>query len=136
MFHIDLFPARNWLNKVNGQTIQKDAFAGFTNAAIVLPQGVAFATIAGLPPEYGLYTAIITAIIVQLWFKEINLSLLIAVSMILNMIVAGLFGILVPVSLKKINIDPALPSSVFVTTITDVIGFLSFLGLGSYYFLN
>jgi magnesium transporter len=42
----------------------------------------------------------------------------------------------VPVSLKKINIDPALASSVFVTTITDVIGFLSFLGLGSYYFLN
>ena len=55
--------------------------------------------------------------------------------MILNMIVAGLFGILVPVSLKKLNIDPALASSVFVTTITDVIGF-SFLGLGSFLFLN
>ena len=75
-------------------------------------------------------------IIVQLWFKELNLSLLIGISMILNMIVAGLFGILVPVSLKKLNIDPALASSVFVTTITDVIGFLSFLGLGSFYFLN
>jgi magnesium transporter len=84
----------------------------------------------------GIIFAIITAVIVQLWFKEINLSMLIGVSMILNMIVAGLFGILVPVSLKKLNIDPALASSVFVTTITDVIGFLSFLGLGSYYFLN
>ena len=84
----------------------------------------------------GIIFAIITAIIVQLWFKEISLSLLIGISMILNMIVAGLFGILVPVSLKKMNIDPALASSVFVTTITDVIGFLSFLGLGSYYFLN
>ncbi len=84
----------------------------------------------------GIIFAIITAIIVQLWFKEINLSLLIGISMILNMIVAGLFGILVPVSLKKINVDPALASSVFVTTITDVIGFLSFLGLGSFYFLN
>ena len=84
----------------------------------------------------GIIFAIITALIVQLWFKDINLSLLIGVSMILNMIVAGLFGILVPVSLKKMNIDPALASSVFVTTITDVIGFLSFLGLGSYYFLN
>jgi len=84
----------------------------------------------------GVIFAIITAVIVHLWFKEINLSLLIGVSMILNMIVAGLFGILVPVSLKKMNIDPALASSVFVTTITDVIGFLSFLGLGSYYFLN
>jgi magnesium transporter len=84
----------------------------------------------------GIIFAIITAVIVQLWFKEINLSLLIGISMTLNMIVAGLFGILVPVSLKKLNIDPALASSVFVTTITDVIGFLSFLGLGSYYLLN
>ena len=84
----------------------------------------------------GIIFAIITAVIVQLWFKQLNLSLLIGVSMILNMIVAGLFGILVPVSLKKLNVDPALASSVFVTTITDVIGFLSFLGLGTYYFLN
>ena len=84
----------------------------------------------------GIIFAIITAIIVQLWFKELNLSILIGISMVLNMIVAGLFGILVPVSLKKLNIDPALAPSVFVTTITDVIGFLSFLGLGSFYFLN
>jgi len=82
----------------------------------------------------GIIFAIITGIVVQLWFKEINLTIIIAVSMILNMIVAGLFGILVPVSLKKFNIDPAIASSVFVTTITDVIGFLSFLGLGAYFF--
>ena len=56
--------------------------------------------------------------------------------MVLNMIVAGLFGILVPVTLKKMKIDPAISSSVFVTTITDVIGFLSFLGLGAYFFYN
>jgi magnesium transporter len=84
----------------------------------------------------GIIFAVITGVIVQLWFKEFNLSILIAVSMILNMIVAGLFGILVPVSLKKFNIDPAIASSVFVTTITDVIGFLSFLGLGAYFFYN
>jgi len=82
----------------------------------------------------GIIFAAITALIVQLWFKEINLSILIAVAMVLNMMVAGLFGILVPVSLKKLNIDPAIASSVFVTTITDVIGFLSFLGIGSYFF--
>ncbi len=82
----------------------------------------------------GIIFAIITALIVQLWFKEINLSIIIGVSMILNMIVAGLFGILVPVTLKKFNIDPAIASSVFVTTITDVIGFLSFLGIGSVFF--
>jgi len=50
------------------------------------------------------------------------------------MIIAGLFGILVPVSLKKMNMIPAIASSVFVTTITDVIGFVSFLGVGAYYF--
>jgi len=82
----------------------------------------------------GIIFAIITSVIVQLWFNELNLSILIAISMILNMIVAGLFGILVPVSLKKFNIDPAIASSVFVTTITDVIGFLSFLGLGALFF--
>ena len=84
----------------------------------------------------GIIFAIITAVIVQLWFENLNLTLIISISMILNMIVAGLFGIMVPVSLKKFNIDPALASSVFVTTITDVIGFLSFLGIGSYFFLS
>ena len=82
----------------------------------------------------GIIFALITGIIVQLWFKEINLSILIAISMILNMIVAGIFGIMVPVSLQRFNIDPAIASSVFVTTITDVIGFLSFLGIGTYFF--
>jgi magnesium transporter len=84
----------------------------------------------------GIIFAIIAGIVVQLWFREINLTVIIAVSMILNMIVAGLFGILVPVSLKKFNIDPAIASSVFVTTITDVIGFLSFLGIGSYFYYS
>jgi magnesium transporter len=84
----------------------------------------------------GIIFAIISGVIVQIWFKEINLSILIAVSMVLNMMVAGLFGILVPVSLKKFNIDPAIASSVFVTTITDVIGFLSFLGIGAFFFYN
>ena len=83
----------------------------------------------------GIIFAIITAAIVQLWFKQSDLSIIIAASMVLNMIVAGLCGILIPVTLKKLKIDPALASSVFVTTVTDVIGFLSFLGIGSLVFL-
>jgi len=83
----------------------------------------------------GIIFAIITGAVVQLWFKQIDLSIIIAASMVLNMIVAGLFGILIPVALKKMKIDPALASSVFVTTVTDVIGFLSFLGIGSLVFL-
>ena len=82
----------------------------------------------------GIIFAIISAFIVQLWFQDVTLSLIISISMVLNMIVAGLFGIIVPITLKKFNIDPAIASSVFVTTITDVIGFLSFLGIGAYLF--
>ncbi len=84
----------------------------------------------------GIIFAIISAIVVHIWFNDITLSLIISISMVLNMIVAGLFGILVPISLKKFNIDPAIASSVFVTTITDVIGFLSFLGVGAFFFYN
>ena len=81
----------------------------------------------------GIIFAIISSIIVQIWFEDFQLSLIISISMVLTMIVAGLFGILVPVTLKKMNIDPAISSSVFVTTITDVIGFVSFLGVGAYF---
>ena len=84
----------------------------------------------------GFIFALISAIVVQFWFNDYTLSLIISISMVLNMIVAGLFGILVPITLKKFNIDPAIASSVFVTTITDVIGFLSFLGIGAYFFFN
>ena len=81
----------------------------------------------------GIIFAIISAFVVYFWFNDVTLSLIISISMVLNMIVAGLFGILVPITLKKIKIDPAIASSVFVTTITDVIGFLSFLGVGAYF---
>ncbi len=81
----------------------------------------------------GIIFAVISSFIVQVWFQDYQLSLIISISMILTMVVAGLFGILVPVTLKKMKIDPAIASSVFVTTITDVIGFVSFLGVGAYF---
>ena len=56
-----------WMKTVNRDTLKADLIAGFTGAVIVLPQGVAFATIAGLPPEYGLYTAMVTPIIAALF---------------------------------------------------------------------
>src|SRR5210317_939660 len=82
----------------------------------------------------GIIFAIISALVVQIWFQDSLLSLIISMSMIVTMIVAGLFGILVPITLKKMDIDPAIASSVFVTTITDVIGFVSFLGVSAYFF--
>jgi magnesium transporter len=81
----------------------------------------------------GIIFASISALVVQIWFQDSLLSLIISMSMIVTMIVAGLFGILVPITLKKMDIDPAIASSVFVTTITDVIGFVSFLGVSAYF---
>lgn len=62
-----IFPFLHWWPLVNRQTLRADAVAGVTGAVVVLPQGVAFATIAGLPPEYGLYAAMIPAAIAALF---------------------------------------------------------------------
>ena len=62
-----IFPFLRWSQRVNRQTSRDDLLAGFTGALIVLPQGVAFATIAGLPPQYGLYAAMMPAVIAALW---------------------------------------------------------------------
>ena len=62
-----LFPFLRWGRNLNRETIQIDLMAGLTGAAIVLPQGVAFAAIAGMPPEYGLYTSMVPAIIAALF---------------------------------------------------------------------
>ncbi|MGV6859994.1 MAG: SulP family inorganic anion transporter [bacterium] len=68
-----IFPFLKWLPKINAQSLKADALAGFTGAVIVLPQGVAFATIAGLPPQYGLYTAMITPIVAALFGSSMHL---------------------------------------------------------------
>ncbi len=68
-----IFPFLIWFKMVNKETIKADIIAGLTGAVIVLPQGVAFATIAGLPPEYGLYTAMVTPIIAALFGSSYHL---------------------------------------------------------------
>lgn len=64
---LTLFPFLHWRHRVNRRTLKTDFLAGLTGAVVVLPQGVAFATIAGMPPEYGLYAGIIPAIVAALW---------------------------------------------------------------------
>lgn len=68
-----IFPFLLWFKLINKDTIKADLIAGITGAVIVLPQGVAFATIAGLPPEYGLYTAMVTPIIAALFGSSFHL---------------------------------------------------------------
>jgi len=81
----------------------------------------------------GIFFAVLIGIIATFWFSNTNLGLIIAIAMIINMLSAALAGILIPIALEKINIDPAIASSVFVTTVTDVVGFFAFLGLAAWW---
>jgi len=64
---LKLFPFLAWRSRVTARTLRMDAIAGLVGALVVLPQGVAYATLAGLPPQYGLYCAIVPAIVAALW---------------------------------------------------------------------
>jgi magnesium transporter len=79
----------------------------------------------------GLMFAVLLAAVAGLWFKSLGLALAIGLAVIINFACAGLAGILVPLSLQRMGADPAVSSSVFVTFITDCVGFLAFLGLAT-----
>lgn len=81
----------------------------------------------------GILFAVLTGLVTLFWFQSTALAVIMAAAMLINMIVAGLSGIMIPILLERLRIDPAVASSVFVTTITDVIGFFSFLGLAALY---
>ncbi len=79
----------------------------------------------------GLFFAIIMGIIASIWFDKGMLGVVIGFSMIINLFIAGFFGSMVPLLLKRMDIDPAIGSTVILTTFTDVVGFFSFLGLAT-----
>ena len=70
----------------------------------------------------------------SLWFQDPELGVVIAVALVINMVVAGLFGSVVPLTVNRLKLDPAVASGVFVTTLTDVVGFSAFLGLAAWWF--
>ena len=90
--------------------MMKEAGAGFIN-------GVAIALTCGA----GVY----------LWSRSVGLALVLAMAMIISMTIAGIAGALVPICLKKLGQDPAQSSSIILTTVTDVAGFMSFLGIAT-----
>ncbi len=79
----------------------------------------------------GMIFAVIMGIVGLIWFGTPMIGVVIAVAMIVNLLVAGLAGVLVPLALERAGVDPALASGTFVTTVTDVVGFFVFLGLAS-----
>ncbi|MCY1171762.1 magnesium transporter [compost metagenome] len=69
-------------------------------------------------------------------FGNVNLAIVIAMAMVINNLIAGLSGVLIPVTLDRLDVDPAVSSAVFVTMMTDVMGFFSFLGLATLFGLG
>ncbi len=82
----------------------------------------------------GIAFAIVMGVVAFFWFGSGQLGGVIAAAMVINMVCAGFAGILIPLSLERAGIDPAIASSVFVTTVTDVVGFFAFLGLAAWWF--
>ncbi|MDH5469253.1 MAG: magnesium transporter [Gammaproteobacteria bacterium] len=83
----------------------------------------------------GVGWALVVAVISALWFQNNSIGLIIAAALIVNLMCAALAGLSIPFMLKRMNIDPALAGSVILTTVTDVVGFLVFLGLGTIFLL-
>jgi magnesium transporter len=83
----------------------------------------------------GAVWSIVVALVSYLWFQDMGIAIILAVAMILNLLFAAISGISIPLVLKRIGIDPALSGAVILTTVTDIIGFLSFLGLASLFLL-
>ena len=83
----------------------------------------------------GLLWAMVMAVIAYLWFDDRSIGLIIGSAMIINLIVANFTGVSLPLLLKRFGIDPALAGSVLLTTVTDVIGFMAFLGLATLFLL-
>ncbi|MEE4278494.1 MAG: magnesium transporter [Halieaceae bacterium] len=82
----------------------------------------------------GVLWALVVAVAAGLWFGDGTLGLIIAAALVINLVTAGLTGALLPMALQRMKIDPALAGGVILTTVTDVIGFMSFLGLATVFY--
>lgn len=83
----------------------------------------------------GIGWALVIAVIAVLWFDDLQIGYVIAAAIIINLFVAAFSGVVIPVILQKLNIDPAIAGSVILTTITDIVGLFSFLGLATLFLL-
>lgn len=82
----------------------------------------------------GVLLALLIGALATWWFESLALGAVLAIALIVNMIAAGLSGLMIPYALDRLGADPAVASGVFVTTVTDVVGFFAFLGLAAYWF--
>jgi magnesium transporter len=83
----------------------------------------------------GILFALIVGLVTWLWFHDPRIALIIGAAMVVNLVAAALAGTLIPLGLQWLKVDPAVSSPVFLTTVTDVVGFLAFLGLAALFLL-
>ena len=83
----------------------------------------------------GLAFAVVGGLVAGLWFQDLVIGGIIALAMVITLLIAGLSGTLIPLALDRLKVDPAVASGVFLTTVTDVVGFMSFLGLATWLLL-
>lgn len=102
---------------------------GSSNARWLMYKELAVSTLNGIG------WAVVVAVISAMWFNNKDIGLIIAAALIINLMCAALAGLAIPFILRRLNIDPALAGSVILTTVTDVIGFMVFLGLGTIFLL-
>jgi magnesium transporter len=84
----------------------------------------------------GMIFALAAGLVALVWFQSLHIALVMGFAMIANMLAAALSGASIPIILSRIGVDPAVASSVFITTVTDVIGFLTFLGLAAIFLVG
>ncbi len=89
----------------------------------------------GIAVLNGLLWALVVAVLAVLWFGSLGIGVIIAAALVINMLAAGIAGIVIPLMLKRSGIDPALSGSVILTTVTDVVGFMTFLGLATIFLI-
>ncbi|WP_027859318.1 magnesium transporter [Marinobacterium jannaschii] len=82
----------------------------------------------------GVIWALVVAVVAVFWFQDINIGIIIALAIVINLLAGAAAGTLLPIALKSAGIDPALAGSVLLTTITDVVGFFAFLGLATVFY--
>jgi magnesium transporter len=82
----------------------------------------------------GIFWAAVVASAAALWFQDLMIGAIIAAALVINLVAAALVGTVLPLFLKSRNIDPALAGSVILTTVTDVVGFMAFLGLATLFY--
>lgn len=84
----------------------------------------------------GLLWAAVVALVASFWFDNSSLGIIIGLAMIINLIIAAFAGALIPMTLKRIGVDPAIAGGVILTTVTDVVGFVTFLGLATLFLIS